>query len=170
MAPQARQERLVVQELGEETIIYDEQRNRIHRLNPTAALVWRHCDGRRTTGDLARVVQGELGSPVTEEPVTEEMVWLALDRLEKEHLLQQPLVRPEVVMQITRRQMLRKAALVGGATLLLPVVQSMVAPTPAMAMSIGCATRGQTATPTRPCCNGLFAGPGGRCTSGRGRG
>ena len=161
MVPQARQDRLVVQKLGDEAIIYDEQRNHIHRLNPTAALVWRHCDGRRTAGDLALVVQGELGSPVTEE-----MVWLALDRLEKEHLLQDRLVRPEEALQITRRQMLRKAALVGGATLLLPVVQSMVAPTPAMAVSLGCATRGQTTQPGRPCCAGLRVRRG-RC-SGRG--
>ena len=161
MVPQARQDRLVVQKLGDETIIYDEQRNHIHRLNPTAALVWRHCDGRRTAGDLALVVQGELGSPVTEE-----MIWLALDRLEKEHLLQDRLVRPEEALQITRRQMLRKAALVGGATLLLPVVQSMAAPTPAMAISIGCATRGQTTQVGRPCCNGLVEGRGGRCIPG----
>jgi len=161
MVPQARHDRLVVQKLGDETIIYDEQRNHIHRLNQTAALVWRHCDGRRTAGDLALVVQGELGSPVTEE-----MIWLALDRLEKEHLLQDRLVRPEEALQITRRQMLRKAALVGGATLLLPVVQSMVAPTPAMALSLGCATRGQTTQPGRPCCAGLSVRRG-RC-SGRG--
>lgn len=162
MVPQARHDQLVVQEMGDETVIYDEQRNHVHRLNRTAALVWRHCDGQRTAGDLAGVLQDELGSPVTEE-----MVWLALDRLEKGHLLQERLVRPEAAMQVTRRQMLRKAALVGGATLLLPVVQSMVAPTPAMAMSIGCATRGQVASPTRPCCNGLFPGAGNRCTSGR---
>ena len=161
MVPQARHDRLAVQKLGDETIIYDEQRNHIHRLNPTAALVWRHCDGRRTAGDLALVVQGELGSPVTEE-----MIWLALDRLEKEHLLQDRLVRPEEALQITRRQMLRKAALVGGATLLLPVVQSMAAPTPAMAISIGCATRGQTTQVGRPCCNGLVEGRGGRCIPG----
>ena len=151
MAPQARHDRLVIQKLGDETIIYDEQWNHIHRLNQTAALVWRHCDGRRTAGDLALVLQGELGSPVTEE-----MVWLALDRLEKEHLLQDRLVRPDKALQITRRQMLRKAALVGGATLLLPVVQSMVAPTPAMALSLGCATRGQTVQPGRGCCGGLI--------------
>ena len=162
MVPRARQDRLVVQETGNETVIYDEQRNRIHRLNPTAALVWRHCDGQRTADNIAGVVQSTLGSPVTEE-----MVWHALGRLEEARLLQEPLVRPEAFTHITRRQMLRKAAVVGGATLLLPVVQSMIAPTPAMAMSIGCATRGQAATATRPCCNGLAPGKFNRCTSGR---
>lgn len=164
MVPQARHDRLVVQEMGAETVIYDEQRNHIHRLNQTAALVWRHCDGQRTAGDLAQAVQDELGSPVTEE-----MVWLALDRLEKEQLLQDRLARPASAAQITRRQMLRKAALVGGATLLLPVVQSVAAPTPAMAMSVGCAPRGATTFGgTIPCCPGLVAFRQ-RCIGTRGR-
>ena len=162
MVPQARNERLVVQQMGDETVVYDEQRNHIHRLNRTAALVWQNCDGRQAAGDIARAVQDELGSPMTEE-----MVWLALDRLDKGHLLQNRLARPEAAGQVTRRQMLRKAALVGGATLLLPVVQSMIAPTPAMAMSLRCATRGQsTLGGTIPCCNGLVEIRQ-RCTSTR---
>lgn len=127
-------------------------------------MIWRHCDGLRTVAELARAAQEGLGAPVTEE-----MVRLALGRMEKEHLLQGRLDQPETAGQITRRQALRKAALVGGAALLLPVIQSMAAPTPAMAMSIGCATRGQMASPTRPCCNGLTVGAGGLCVSG-GRG
>lgn len=149
MAPQARHDRLVVQELGDEVVIYDEQRNHVHRLNQSAALVWRLCDGHTSVTEMAGLLQGKMAAPVTED-----MVWLALDRLEKEHLLQGRLVRPEAAAQITRRQVLRKAALIGGATLLLPVVQSMVAPTPAMAMSIGCAGVGQQPM-GRPCCRGL---------------
>ncbi len=158
--PQARQERLVVQEMGDETIIYDEQRNHVHRLNRSTALVWRHCDGQQTVADLVGILQNELAVPVTED-----MVWLALDRLEKGHLLEGRLVRPEDVGRVTRRQMLRKAAFVGGATLLIPVVQSMIAPTPAMAMSFGCAKKGQTYDYSggRPCCPGLIAGPRGQC-------
>ena len=152
MNPRARQENLVVQEIGDETIIYDEKSNHAHRLNRTAGLVWSHCDGQRSVADLVSVLQRE-----TDALVTEDMVWLALDRLEKEQLLQEKLVRPEDVARITRRDVLRKAALVGGMTLLIPVVQSMVAPTPAMAMSIGCAKLGQTYSPTRPCCPGLLS-------------
>ena len=151
MTPKARHENLVVQELGDETVVYDEKRNHVHRLNRTSALVWKNCDGRKTVADLSEVLRVEMGASVTEE-----IVWLALDQLEKERLLEEKLVRPEEVKNITRRQMLKKAALVGGMTLLLPVVQSIVAPTPAMAMSISCAKRGQTyMLPTRPCCAGL---------------
>jgi len=167
MTPQARQDRIVVQEVGDETIIYDEQRDHVHRLNRTAALVWRHCDGRHTVAALVKILQAE-----TATPVTEDMVWLALDRLEKEHLLQSPLARAEEAGRVTRRQVLRKAALVGGMSLLLPVVQSMVAPTPAMAASTNCAGRGQTFDYTgmstggiRRCCNGYVPGPRGKCVS-----
>ena len=100
----------------------------------------------------------------TAAPITEELVWLALNRLEKEHLLQGQLARPEAAMQVTRRQMLRKAALVGGATLLLPVVQSMVAPTPAMALSVGCVGRGRKVKPGQICCPGLTQRPSGVCS------
>ena len=151
MNPRKRQENLVVQEIGDETIIYDETRNHAHRLNHTAGLVWSHCDGQRTIADLAAVLQRG-----TDALVTEEVIWLALDRLEKEQLLVEPLVRPADATRITRRDVLKKAALVGGMTLMIPVVQSMVAPTPAMAMSIGCAKLGQTYSPTRPCCPGLL--------------
>lgn len=150
MFPYARQDKLVVQELGDETIIYDEERNHVHRLNRTAALVWRACDGKTSVTDLVNILQPELGASATED-----VVWLALDRLEKERLLSEKLVRPEDSQFVTRRQMLKKAALVGGMTLMLPVVQSIVAPTPAMALSIGCAKRGQTYSVTRPCCAGL---------------
>lgn len=149
MTPQARQDGLVVQELGDEVVIYDEQRNHVHRLNQTAALVWRHCNGRMTVPDLVGVLQSKLAAPVTED-----MVWLALDRLEQERLLQDPLVRPEAAERMTRRQVLRKAALVGGMTLLIPVVQTLVAPTPAMAMSVGCGGVGQFPVNGK-CCPGL---------------
>ena len=171
MKPQARQDGIVVQEIGDETIIYDEQRDHVHRLNQTAAMVWRHCDGRHTVAALVGALQGEVATPVTED-----MVWLALDRLEKEHLLQTPLARVEEAGRVTRRQVLRKAALVGGVSLLLPVVQSMVAPTPAMAASTNCAGHGQTYDYTglstggiRPCCSGFTPGPRGKCVDRTGR-
>lgn len=160
MEPQARTEDVVVQEIGDETIVYDERRSHAHRLNRTAAAVWQHCDGKHTVADLQAVLQHG-----TNALVTEDIVWLALNQLEKGQLLAVPLVRPANAAKITRRDVLRKAALAGGLTLMIPVVQSMVAPTPAMAMSLGCAGRGQTYNnPNRPCCPGLIQRFG-RCVS-----
>ena len=164
MTPKARHENLVVQELGDETVVYDEKRNHVHRLNRTSALVWKNCDGRKTVADLAELIQVEMGASVTEE-----IVWLALEQLEKERLLEEKLVRPEDAKNVTRRQMLKKAALVGGMTLLLPVVQSIVAPTPAMAMSVSCRGRGYAYDyPAHPCCPGLFP-ISGKCADRTGR-
>jgi len=158
MKPNARKEELVIQVVGDETIVYDERRNHAHRLNRTAAMVWQHCDGEHTVADLQAALQQN-----TDALVTEEIVWLALGRLEKEQLLAEPLARPADAPRLTRRDVLRKAVLAGGLTLMLPVVQSMAAPTPAMAMSSGCAKRGQMSSPFQPCCPGLRASSTGVC-------
>jgi len=150
MTPDARQDDLLVQEVGDETIVYDQRRNHAHRLNRSAALVWRACNGQRTVPELAERLRPEFGAAASED-----LVLLALDRLEKGHLLTGPLELPADAGRVTRRAALRKLALVGGMTLLIPVVQNMVAPTPAMAMSVGCAKNGQTFSATRPCCPGL---------------
>lgn len=164
MTPKARHENLVVQELGDETVVYDEKRNHVHRLNSTAAQVWKHCNGQNSVTEIASILQDGLKTPVTEE-----IVWLALDRLDKERLLEGTLVRPEEASNITRRRMLKKAALVGGMTLLIPVVQSIVAPTPAMAMSVSCRGRGYSYDyPAHPCCPGLFP-INGKCADRTGR-
>jgi hypothetical protein len=55
----------VIQELPDETLVYDLQRNRAHCLNRTAALVWRHCDGQATVADLARSLKDTLNLPPT---------------------------------------------------------------------------------------------------------
>ena len=70
--PCARQEQLIVEDLLDETIIYDLRRNRAHSLNRTAALVWRHCDGRTGVRTLARLLAKEL-----KVPPSEAMVWMA---------------------------------------------------------------------------------------------
>ena len=161
--PQKRHDELIVQDIGSETIIYDEKRSHAHRLNHAAALVWSHCDGQRTIADLAAVLQANAKLQAgSESAVSEDVVWLALERLEKEHLLQDKLVRPENTPRITRRHILKKGAMAGGMALLVPVVQSIVAPTPAMALSVGCAKRGEIYSPTRPCCPGLVQQRG-RC-------
>ena len=44
--PCARSEDLIVEELGEELLVYDMKADRGHCLSPVAARVWRRCDGR----------------------------------------------------------------------------------------------------------------------------
>ncbi|MBV9851282.1 MAG: PqqD family protein [Armatimonadetes bacterium] len=127
MTPEARQDQLLVQKVGDELVVYDQQHHRVHRLNKTAALVWRHCDGRTGVAELAALLQSESGLPADEE-----VVRLALARLAKTRLLRDEC--PEA-KSITRRQVIRRLGLAGAMTLLLPVVTSIIAPTPAMAGS-----------------------------------
>ena len=125
MLPMARQETLVVREIAGELVVYDREQHRAHRLNRAATLVWRHCDGRTSVAELAALLEQELDIPADEA-----VVWLALDRLEKAHLLRDALARHAV---LTRRQVVRDLGLAGAAGLLLPIVTSIAAPTPAIA-------------------------------------
>ena len=58
LMPRARQDELVVEELPDETLVYDLKRHEAHCLNRTSALAWRRCDGRTTVAEVA-VLLGE---------------------------------------------------------------------------------------------------------------
>ena len=143
LRPAAREGELVVQEVMEEILVYDLKRHQAHCLNRAAAFVWRHCDGRRSVPCLARLLGQELGAPVSEQ-----VVWLALDQLDRRRLLEGRLARPAGTVRVSRRELMRKLGLAGAA---LPWVASIAAPKAAAA-----------ATPVyvdRACC---------RCASGLG--
>lgn len=53
--PRARRRRLVVQRLDEETLVYDQDSHRAHRLSPFAGRLWEACDGRRTIPELSEI-------------------------------------------------------------------------------------------------------------------
>jgi len=44
---------VAVEELLDESVIYDLKTNKAHSLNRTATLVWRHCDGHTTVTQMA---------------------------------------------------------------------------------------------------------------------
>ena len=60
MKPRTRTEGLIVRELPDELLVYDLERHRAHCLNPTAALVFKHCNGRRSVAQIARILRREL--------------------------------------------------------------------------------------------------------------
>jgi hypothetical protein len=49
-------EGLDVSETDDGLVVYQESTDRVHHLNPTAAVVFELCDGTRTAHDIARVV------------------------------------------------------------------------------------------------------------------
>src|SRR5205085_3154400 len=87
-APRARQEDLVIEGLDGETLVYDMRTHKAHCLNPTAALVWNRCDGRATVGEMRAALEKELGVKVRAE-----VVWVAIEQLDKAQLLTDRLPR-----------------------------------------------------------------------------
>lgn len=121
MKPRRRTQGLVVKELPEEVLVYDLERHRAHCLNPTAALVFKHCDGDTTVSEIAGVLRTRLRVPADGK-----WVHLALDHLEKAHLLEE--CGDASWAPSSRRELIRRLGLTGAA--LLPLVSSVVAPTP----------------------------------------
>jgi hypothetical protein len=125
--PCARQEGLLQEAVLDGLVLYDTERHRAYTLNQTAALVWQHCDGKTSISDMTALLQRH------EMPSDEEVVWLALDRLGKAHLLEKWQRRSET--PVSRRAVMKKLGMAGGLIALLPVVESIIAPTPAQAQS-----------------------------------
>lgn len=128
MLARARDHRLVVHELEDELLVYDLDRHKAHCLNRTAAIVWRNCDGQTTVAELATRLEKAL-----KVPVDEAVVWLALSRLGRAGLLRERVTPAAGAPVPSRREVMRKFAHLGGVSVLLPLVTSIVAPTAAQA-------------------------------------
>lgn len=96
LKPKSRDTEIVTQTTGDELLVYDLQRHRAMSLNQTAKQVFCLSDGSKSVMEIAGVLK-----------MPEDMVLLALDQLEKNHLLEaeQPLV---LFTPISRRETIRR--------------------------------------------------------------
>lgn len=124
--PLARQEGLVIQEMPDEVLVFDTDTNKAHCLNQTAAFVWKSCDGSRSVAQITELFGVESGKPVSED-----LIWLAIDQLSENNLLEHQ-IRADFKNQ-TRREVIKKIGL--AAVIALPLVSSLVAPTAALAVA-----------------------------------
>ena len=132
--PTARQNGLVIQELPDEVLVYDLDSNKAHCLNQSAAFIWKSCDGSTSVSDIVREFESN-----GKGKVTEDFVWLAIDQLNENGLLDGGIV-PRFQGQ-SRRQVLKTIGL--ASLVALPVIASLVAPQNAMgAVSCSCGTAG----------------------------
>ncbi|MGE0487916.1 MAG: PqqD family protein [Vulcanimicrobiota bacterium] len=123
----------IEQAIGDELILYHPQTRRAYSLSPTAAQVYRACDGATLQSQVALSL-GKEGR---------DLLQAALDRLATEGLIE-----AEGSTTLDRRRFLTRVAL-------LPVVSSVLAPEPTLAASgsclmsgfSGCATSSQPAGP-----------------------
>lgn len=135
--PKARTARLLVQEIGDEILVYDLERNLAHSFNGAAAQIWHRCDGTRTVAQIASLI-----APSLPADTGAKLVWHALAQFEKEHLIEGSARMEKVAMPPRRELMLR----LGLAAALIPVVDSIVSPPALHAQSGGTGATGVTAS------------------------
>ncbi len=152
--PLARKEGLVVQKLPDEVLVYDLDAHKAHCLNQTAALVWEQCDGNKSVSDIAHRIGTELNAKVNDD-----VVFLALDQLGKDNLLEKRVALPIDMTQISRRELLRRVGL--ATAVALPVIISIMSPTAANAVT--CIPSGAACSPTVVCCSTLATCGVGTC-------
>lgn len=128
---------LVVQDLGNEVIVYDPVSHRAHALNRTAALVFERLDGKHNIEALARHVGRAL-----EQPPQKALATAAVNELAAAGLLATP------VEALPRRALLR-----GLAAGLTPLVISVTVPAAAAAQS--CLNAFAACALPADCCAGL---------------
>src|SRR4051812_41208446 len=126
--PVAREEGLLVEQLEDETVVYDSRTKEAHCLSPLAAIVFNHCDGHTTLEQLATLATERLGEPVDESGVID-----ALAQLQERDLLAVP---PRD--GLSRRQMVGKTAAAAGALAGASLITTIAAPAAIAAASQGC--------------------------------
>lgn len=147
--PFARSERLVIEELGDELLVYDLDVKHAHCLTPTAARVWRRCDGRTSPDTVARGLSMDTGE-----------VTRALDELERCELLVAPVVTNG---GLSRRDLGLRVTKMAAAAATMPLVLSIAAPAAAQTQtqidtckaidtSKGCGKCNDGGTAGGPCC------------------
>jgi hypothetical protein len=115
--PIARSEDLLVQSLGEESVVYDDATKEAHCLKPLAAKVFEHSDGHTKVDAIAARVSEELGETVTVPQVQD-----AVAQLEAHGLMD----HGPGSNDISRRELMRRSAKVGAtAAVSAPLISSV---------------------------------------------
>jgi hypothetical protein len=119
--PAARTAELLVEEFGDELLVYDQRSDHVHCLNAAVCRVWRACDGKTSVDQLAPGLN-----------LDSELVARALAELEACGLLDSG-----AAVGVTRREAGARLARMGAAAAAAPLIYSIAAPTPAMAVTPG---------------------------------
>lgn len=138
--PLARSERVIIEALGDELLVYDLDSDEAHSLDASAAAIWQACDGAVTVAEISARVG-----------LSEAAVRLTVERLAGLDLLAAGSFTPPAV---TRRAVLRRGLVAGAvATAAAPMITSIVAPAAAQTTS-GCSGEFESCA-DQVCCPGL---------------
>ena len=114
------------EETGGEMLVYNLERHRVHCLNDTAVRIWKLCTGKRTINQIA----AEL--PMALHPRSRELVVRnAIGQLARLGLIEANDDAPN----ISRRALAKRIGIGAAAAVALPLVTTIVAPTPAYAQN-----------------------------------
>ena len=128
MKPKARTADLIVQEVKDETLVYDLKKNKALCLNETIALVWKNCDGHKTVEQIRGALETQLDARVEIE-----LIFFALNQLETNALIDSEPIDSDPFEGMSRREIIRKVGLT--AMVALPIISAVAAPTAATAQS-----------------------------------
>jgi hypothetical protein len=146
--PVARSEDLLVESVGDETVVYDLDSKQAHCLKPLAAFVFAHSDGHTGIDELAKLAAHRFGDPVSIEQLAE-----TVSELEAVDLLERPPVL--VQAELSRREMVRKVAFAGAtAAVAGSMVTTIGAPTALASCSnqgAGCSCDPNSGTSNKTC-------------------
>jgi hypothetical protein len=146
--------------LGKELLIYDLTTHKAYNLNETCAAVFHACDGKTSLAECRR-----------RNNFTDDVIFLALDELIRENLIESSAPYRSPFEGVSRREAIRKVGL--ASMISLPFISSLVAPTAAMAQSSGGAAPGsrnlgETCNSSTECASGAPNCNGGICCVGGG--
>lgn len=152
-SPLSRKSNIVVQEFENEILIYDLNISKAFCLNETSAFIYQLCDGTNSIAQMRESLSKKLNTPVSEN-----LLLLALDGLNRAGLLEKGDELNIDFGGLSRREVMKKVGL--ASLVALPLISSVVAPTPANAASAAASSFG-VACAGPPSCSAPF----GTCTS-----
>lgn len=148
MLPRTRREGLHRNELDGQVVLYDEQSDQVHLLDPTTAAVYDLLEGNRSIDEVTGLLSERLRIPADTA-----LVELALDELDKVGLLVEN-EKPGESRDVSRREVIRKLGLTGAFAVLVPAILTVATPATATAGSV-CSKEGGTCDDEIFCCPGF---------------
>ena len=159
--PLAKKADIVTQELPSELLIYNLATDRAFCLNETSAFVWKQADGQKTVGEIKGLMEREFKTAVNED-----LIWLALDQMSRDQLLESELEaeQEDKFIGISRREVVRRIAM--SSLIALPVIASLATPVHAVGCPFSGAVTPDQCNANNPSCNGRACTTSGTCNSG----
>ena len=118
--PLARTEDLVVESVGDETVVYDTNVHVAHALKPLAAAVFMYANGENTLAEIAELAGYRLAMTITEVEVAD-----AIEQLDAIALLDGPVL--DVQTGVSRRAALKTFAAAGAGSMLVMSIATSAA-------------------------------------------